>query len=559
MMRFVMYMLIPILMFFSLLSCGSNSDASGIKRNISTEITVLEAPFVERLGIAEQIHAKISLGEKPKDVYMLLSNYSEQNMDVKIDKILKHSDKIISPIEENISDKLEHFQPTIVHAPRKVELFREHIKTYLNRKIKSVVKTDKNEKTKKVVQGESHRFYLDENGYSSTVATARKVVSVATVYGVKKLSVWVSDDSFGVGCPKARCVTQTMVDALANSFLKEGSDNDVYDWVSNVFGAEWGSNNHSNMISPNNEMTILLTDIDNDNSTNGGVLGYFYPKDNFKKEVMSGSNERIMLYADGVLFANGNGSWSMHDFWPKEMISTLAHEFQHMIHFYQKTTLRTADTTDTWINEMLSESTEDLIASKIQHTGSRGIDYRIGTAGNKGNILGRYPLFNAHNNISLTRWYGGVENYSVVNAFGAFLLRNYGGAKVLHDIVYNNFSDEKAIVKAVQQTPQGKGKVFNDLLREWGIAVFFSDNPYLTETLPHYNTGGYMPNQYNLSTYALGSINFFNYHPQPQFYGEMGTVQAQGNYYYKVGTGLTGDITINLRLNGKTEATLIVK
>jgi len=90
------------------------------------------------------------------------------------------------------------------------------------------------------------------------------------------LNVWVSDDSFdGPGCTKARCVTQTMVDALADQFLKTGSDNDIYDWVTNIYGEEWGSDaqvKYSNLIAANSEITILLTDIDNDNSPNGVMV-----------------------------------------------------------------------------------------------------------------------------------------------------------------------------------------------------------------------------------------------------------------------------------------------
>ena len=57
----------------------------------------------------------------------------------------------------------------------------------------------------------------------------------------------------------------------------------------------------------------------------------------------------------------------------------------------------------------------------------------------------------------------------------------------------------------------------------------------------------------------MGSINFFNYDPLPTIHTTAGTVSAQGNYYYKIGDNLTGDITINLELNDQTEETLIAK
>ena len=350
-----------------------------------------------------------------------------------------------------------------------------------------------------------------------------------------------------------------MVDQLAETFLMSGLDNDIYDWVTNIYEAEWGddTNDYTGLIAANNEITILLTDIDGDNNPNGGVIGFFWSKDNLDKAIISGSNERLMFYADAVMFANGEGTWDMNDFWPKEMVSTLAHEFQHMINFYQKYILLDTDS-DTWINEMLSETTEDLIATKIQHIGPRGVEYTDGSAGPTDNRNGRYPLFNENNTLSLTSWNNQLEDYSKVNAFGTYLIRNYGGAELLHDIMHNTYADKQAIVDAVNKSADGLGKTFDNLLSEWGTAVLLSDNDNLID-VPFYNTGDFTYSTYNSTTYEMGSINFFNYNPLPTIYTTAGRVSAQGNYYYKVGNNLTGDITINLELNGQTEATLIAK
>ncbi len=539
-------------------SGGSNNTEDEGTTTSSKTITITKDNQVESLG-KDSIHVTVNIGNKPKSLYVLLSNYDKNHNAY---PTITHNAKVIS-VQENkrlMSTPLVK-QAKILHAPAYIQKFNSKLQTFIQRnetndyQEKQIAVTPKSNKS----VGDSETFYMDESSNGATTrATLKKVVSnVPTDFGNKTLNVWVSDDSFGTGCGKSRCVTQTMVDELADNFLKVGSDNDIYDWVTNIFGEEWGSeasSKDSYLIGSNDEITILLTDIGNDNSPSGGIVGYFHAKDNYKQSNESGSNERIMFYADAVMFANTDNG----DFWQKEMYSTLAHEFQHMIHFYQKTVLLDASD-DTWINEMLSETTEDLVATKIHHTGPRGVVDTDGSAGNSGNTKGRYPLFNENNTLSLTAWYNSLADYSKVNAFGTFLTRNYGGAKVLHDIVHNNKEHEDAIMDAIHKYPGAENKTFDDLLTEWGIAVMLSDNDNLAQDLPTYNTGDFTEDTYNQSTYDLGSINFFNYDPQPNIKTSAGTVQAQGNYYYKVDENLTGTVTIDLTLNGTTEATLIAK
>jgi hypothetical protein len=354
-----------------------------------------------------------------------------------------------------------------------------------------------------------------------------------------------------------------MIDELADRFLQPGSDNDIYDWVTNIFGEEWGSDaqdHESDLISEQDEITILLTDIDSDNSPEGGVIGYFYAKDNYKQSALSGSNEAIMFYIDSVMFANTD---TTRIDWKKEIYATLAHEFQHMIHFYQKAVRKNA-TSDVWLNEMLSETTEDLVATKINHTGPRGVDPSDGSAGSADNELGRYPLFNRYNTLSLDRWSNRLSDYSKVSAFGTFLVRNYGGAKVLHDILYTAKSHADAVEAAT-------GKSMRTLLSQWGTAILLSDR-VRTAAQDHttYNTGDFIDNTYGNSTYRLGSIDFYNYllkngygdpiQSGPRIYTVDGTVQPHGIYLYKVAENVSGAVRIDFEnLNGQTEVTLVTK
>jgi hypothetical protein len=533
--------------------CGGGGGSAGTDpiippADIDVNVTITDEYQVEILGTVNTINANISVEDTAKDLYLVLSN----SANVSGSSTITHNAKAVEVAQaKSVLPSALTERPGILRHPQYVEDFSSQIGTLLSTAEASQPQAKILAVPERMddVESVSQIFYLDTTTTSTTTATARKVIKdVPTSYGLKTLNIWVSDDSFDKedgsnDCIKARCVKQAMVDALADYFLVSELDNDIYDWVTNIYGEEWDSdaqNKYPNLIGADNEITILLTDIDGDNSPNGGVIGFFWSKDNFDKSYVSGSNERVMFYADAVMFANGEDTWDIDDSWPKEMVSTLAHEFQHMINFYQKYILLNTDT-DTWINEMLSESTEDIIATKIGHS-----------------VEGRYPLFNANNTLSLTAWNSQLADYAKVNVFGAYLLRNYGGAKLLHDIMHTSYEDERAIVDAVNKSPEGLGKTFPDLLREWGVAIMLSDHDNLVDT-PVYNIGTLFENVYGSTIYEMRSINLFNYTPQPTIYTTSGTVEPQGNYYYKIGENLTGDINISLELNGQTEATLIAK
>ena len=539
---------------------GSAAVAAGEKspKLISKTVAIAEEHQITRLGKGAEINTTVEIGTTPKSLYLLFTNGSKASSG---SVTVTHSARVVSAMKPQraLTASLASAQPHILHAPGYVQAFNAHLyKNSMQALKQKKIRPESLLKSAKSV-GDGDTFYMDQFGSSKTDATLRKIVSsVSTAFGNKRLYVWVANDSFGNGCPKRKCVTQEQVDALAKTFLQDGKDNDIYDWVTNIFGEEWGSaaaSKHNTLIGESNEITILLTDIDDDDSPYGGVVGYFYGKDNFNAAAVSGSNERIMFYVDAVMFANEEDN----GFWQKEIYATLAHEFQHMIHFYQKTVKLNVED-DTWINEMLSETTEDLIATKIEHTGPRNVAYTDGSAGDPDNRWGRYPFFNQDiNDFSLTAWSNTLSDYSKVSAFGAFLIRNYGGAKVLHDILYNGYGDEQAVLYAVHQTANGRGKGFGDLLREWGVGVLLSDSDNLATDKPVYNRGDFLDDTYNKSTYEIGSINFFNYTPQPAIATDAGSVAKHGNYYYQVGENLTGNVTISMKLDPAIEATLITK
>ena len=533
-----------------------NSNEATVIVFVDNSIHITDDYKVIPLGSNTTISQKIYLDSSAKNLYLVLSNKDDTNTstatvshNVRVAQTSSRQSLVVSSIQE----------PAIKYPPKYITDFNTNAKdsfTKNNHGDSNIVVTPK---TASAV-GDSHTFYLSADTSVSTEATLKSIVSnVSTDTGTRTLNVWVSNDSFGSGCAKATCVTQDMVDALADKFLKSGSGNDIYDWDTNIYGKEWGSNaqaKYSNLIGESDTIDILLTDIDNDNSKNGGVVGYFWSKDNFSASSYSGSNERIMFYADSVMFANTSNG----DFWQKQLYSTLAHEFQHMINFYQKNIIHSSGS-ETWLNEMMSVTTEDLVATKIEHNGDRAVDYTDGSAGASGNTHGRFPRFNQNNDITLTNWNqtsNVLNDYAKVASFGSFLTRNYGGAELMHNMMDNNYSDENAVIDAIKTTT-GKDVTFVQLLQEWGIAVMLSSRDDLTDT-PQYNFGDFLTTTYGGISYDLGSINFFNYNPEPTLHTTVNSVNPHANYYYKIGENITSNsVDLNVTLDANTTATLIAK
>lgn len=103
-------------------------------------------------------------------------------------------------------------------------------------------------------------------------------------------------------------------------------------------------------------------------------------------------------------------------------ISVLIHEFQHMLRFICDTIVKGIDT-DVWYNEMMSLLAEDIFSGYL----NLNID---------STAIKRLYFFKLLTNWGVTCWntsdfFLWQASYSVSYAFGSYLLRNYGGAKLL--------------------------------------------------------------------------------------------------------------------------------
>lgn len=162
-------------------------------------------------------------------------------------------------------------------------------------------------------------------------------------------------------------------------------------------------------IDHNGKTEIVITDI-NDGSTpsTGYVAGFFDPI-NFYADDASykiRSNQKEILYLDGVQLVNSLTKY------PTNFVSTIAHEFQHLIRFQY---IINQDFDDpTWVNEGTSE-----VASEIS--------YGIETA--RLNCFNGNTCSNGVNGIAILNWQSTLQHYAYSYAFMSYLYNASGTNK----------------------------------------------------------------------------------------------------------------------------------
>lgn len=573
------YILIILLLAFSMLCQGCADDSGGVSSD--PEQTGTGSGEVIEAGPADETGAVTfsrDLGSIPQDVFFIITNSESTDattcsISVSAQSIAEKQRNFKSDSDGINEDLTEWARAHGVGLRGKPEItaFNSDLSMLEPARSDAVVSGYPQE-PRLVIAGQTQNTFYYTSVSDTVTATARSV----TTDGFVTLNIWVADDAWG-NCAKHYCMTQDMVDAYASRFLQAGAGNDIYDWVGNIYGAPWGSHEYTNLIPESSKDTIdiLFFDIDDDGNSatdpdpTGGVLGLFWSKDNYLTTTWSYSNERLLFYIDSVLAAKPfDSSWEITDYWPSEMVSTLAHEFQHMIHFYQKNVTFNVSS-ETWINEMASLVTEDLLSKKLSVNGPRGVPYNDDSAGSAGNSSGRLPLFDYMDYHSPTVWYSGTSSlvsYAMNYSFGAYLARNYGGAGLFRRIVQSGKTDDTAITDAVAAMGY-TGETFTTLLQKWGAAVLLSDltNP---SNGYRYNTGSSFASTLDGISYELGSINLFNYSYNYVTGPYLFTLSSLSNLsrhlkfsntYLQVGEAETGNFSATINMTDGLELTIVLK
>lgn len=399
--------------------------------------------------------------------------------------------------------------------------------------------------------GDIKTFNILKMGTSETHTTLSAVLAKSVSKGDRTINFWVDNSKYSSSSDVIGKINNTMINILANKFIMQ--NNSIYDDLTTIFGKEWfdSSSNKDYLINGNKSIDILLFDI-NKSYDGGRVIGYFNPDDLFTKSSSTFSNERVMFYLDAHSFLDST-PWSISDYWPDNVISTLAHEFTHLITFYQKTVLRSGKIS-TWLNEMISMLAEDLVSYDIGSYGPRGVLGTDLSSGHYSNTMGRLPYANYFNNFPPNSYdMSSYIEYSVTYSYGAYLLRNFAtgtnGLEFLKSLVYNQYSDVNAIEEAIKTT--GYNRNFLSTIQDWSKAIILSNQTFTSNELYKYQTGTGFSSTINGKTFKFGDINMYTYSDTPTFYSSGGanlpSLNRASNLMFFLGTS-TGTFNMNISI-----------
>ena len=301
-----------------------------------------------------------------------------------------------------------------------------------------------------------------------------------------------------------------VTDALADKYSKKMDE--MYKYITEVYGplpenmiySPNGSFNDcvkrpmTNFSTTGIKINILIGDIFSDNTNemaanDNGVMGMVCQKDLYasgvkgKNTVVDASNSGNYFYLDSY--------WAVKD--EKEAFSTMAHEFQHLIGFGLKYVEYALEYDSYYLTEMLSMLTEDMMQEYLEVS-----DNNV--------ALARLPLFNRYYFLLGLNEFSQDEYMAIAYAnaysFGAWLSRQYGGTKLIHEMALNKYVGIDCMVNAVNKV-NGKDYSYLDLLRKYTQALVFTNTDYAYPTM---NKDAETSITYNDYTYPMKAIDLWH-------------------------------------------------
>ena len=273
--------------------------------------------------------------------------------------------------------------------------------------------------------GENHIFFVDTSydisGRAQVSATLRQVGDHALFYTADDW--WSSLSAADVETANAAILN------LSGEF-----DKTIYPRLTRIFGSEWSPG-----IDRDLRISILITKI------NKSTGGYFNSADEYPQAQIANSNEREMIYLNSTYITS------------PLVKSFLAHEFQHMINFYQKEKLRNS-VEDVWLNEARSEYASFLCGYDSLYENS--------------NLERRVRDFLRYSTDPLAEWQNEPADYGAVNLFMHYLVSRYG-EQILTKMTQTDAVGIASIDQALAIS--GFTERFKDIFTNWTVANYIND------------------------------------------------------------------------------------
>lgn len=260
--------------------------------------------------------------------------------------------------------------------------------------------------------GHSDPFFIAD------LPAKRYYTITATIKEVTEHAYWYAEDGKSVDLNAIKRASSTF-------------ESSIHPTNRRIFGTEWDPG-----VDNDPRITVLFASVP-------GAGGYFTSADEYTRAVNPYSNEREMIYI------NTDTGWG-------NLESTLAHEYQHMIHWNQH------PNHDVWLNEGAS-----MLAQDINGYSLGGVD----------NDFMRDP------DTQLNTWQSNPDlaraNYGASFLFLDFLRTYYGGDDVIHALVASQGGGTTAVDAALRAV--GRTETFVDVFKRWTLANLLDDVPGASE------------------------------------------------------------------------------
>lgn len=319
--------------------------------------------------------------------------------------------------------------------------------------------------------GDKGRFWVQNVVTSGSFYQADATLRAVGEY----CKIWVADNVFEEGSSGSYTITDSRVKELQEKF------DSIYKLQTKILGYEYGGGSGGNGgRDGDSKVLILIYDFGNSGASSGYV-GFFWGKDYYSQSVLnsSGNSDLKTNYAE-IFYIDSKFSAAK----PELVESTLSHEFLHMISF-NNNVIQNNKSSPTWYDEMMAMMTEDVMS------------YRLGTlfkdTDSGYEFADSHPYFRFGDHLSiypfsgLDMWHDdGYVAYASSYSFGSYLLRRFGGSKILSSLVKSGEVGISSVEKAVNGFGYTSG--FNGLYKEYVLSYLAGETGSSPE---NYFTGTY--------------------------------------------------------------------